>query len=637
LAHAEKSTSLQTLIADPFMRSFKISPDGKYIAFIGEVAKDAEEPIDNLYLMNYESKETVLLTAEKANVNSFVWVNNERIIYSTDGSNRAYGGLYGINIDKSQQRTLIDPVMSSMRSAFTGFSAAARVLDKLADDDGWILTYVPSDRRQFPNVAKLNVYTGRTRVVEKNMERFRGYLVDGEGNIRIGYEWEKDGSSRVLHRPVGSEDWSEIQVSSDDTDVFSVLSFKDTNTIYLLSNIGRDKVALFEMNLENSEMKLLHEDPVYDLTEGFVDYYDNKTGELIGFRFDADLPRNIWLHEEYGKLQELIDQALPGTFNYAVSRDENTSRLVIGSFSDQQPTVYYLLDVKNLGLEKLIETIPDLDVAKMGKTKPISFNARDGRKIHGYLTLPPDYKKGQRLPLIVEPHGGPWARDTWGYRWYYYGGMVQMPVMEGFAVLTVDFRGSTGYGRDHLKASFKNADLMNYDVQDGVQWAVDQGYADPDRLGIMGASWGGYATMWGVTKSPDFYQYGINIFGVVDLPRQINWYRSKLLWDGMRESGYEYWARRIGDPSDEEDRKKLEEWSPINYVKDINVPVMIYHGVQDRNVDIEQSRILVSEMKEHDKEYEWISKADEHHTISNMDNRIEYFERVRTFLRKHGK
>jgi len=279
-------------------------------------------------------------------------------------------------------------------------------------------------------------------------------------------------------------------------------------------------------------------------------------------------------------------------------------------------------------LEILAKTRPWLDDYELCGHIPISYEARDGRKIHGYLTLPKTYEPGKPVPLIVNPHGGPWARDVWGI-WSWFDLEPEFYASRGFAVLKVNFRGSTGYGKDHLESSFKNMEDMHYDVIDGVLWAIDQGYADKNKVGIAGASWGGYATMVGITKNPEIFQFGINIFGVVDLVEHINTYNQ---WD--REEGYEYWLRRIGDPKIPEDKENLEEWSAINYLERIDDPVFVYHGLRDGNVDIEQSRMLIRRLNRLGKDVTDIIRTEEAHSMADEDNRIDLYNEIDAFLER---
>lgn len=627
--------SRELLIKKRDFSGFRLSPDGRHVAFLGPV-KDA---FRNIYVINLETQEAKLITGEKANVTGFIWANNERIVFTTDGSNRVYNGLYAINCDGSGNRILIEPVMISRESAFTGIGLGSRLYSRFTEDENHILIYDDSSRRRkFPDLLKLNVYNGRTQSYFNNPGNFRSYDMDDEGVVRFGTAINEDGSSEVYYRPSEDDDFEILHSFGEDHVQYSVVRV-EKGFAYVLTNHLDNTVSLYKLDLATRKYERVYSDPVYDLMTDFWGgdvIFSPKSGRLLGITYEAAKPKTVWFYPQFEQLQNLVDEAYPDTVNQVISSDDNLKKFVVTSLSDRQPYMYRLLTIDPLSIIDLQSSKPWINPDDIPETQPISFKARDGLTIHGYLTLPMDRKPGEPVPMVVMPHGGPWARDVWGFR-SYIDTMRILPALNGWAVLEVNFRGSTGYGINHLKASYKNADRMNYDVEDGVLWAVEQGYADVDHLGIMGASWGGYATMWGVTKTPDLYRFGINIFGVVDLPKQINWYRLRTKWSGMRDEGFEVWGRRIGNPDIKKDLADLEEWSPLNYIDQIKADLLIYHGTQDINVDIAQSRLLRSSLKGANIDFEWISKGDEHHSITNYFNRLELFEKIVRLLEKHGK
>jgi dipeptidyl aminopeptidase/acylaminoacyl peptidase len=625
----------ELLIQKRQFSGFRLSPDGTHLAFLGPV----QEGYRNIYVLNLDGKGAKLITGEKANVSGFLWVNNERIVFTIDGSNRVYNGLYAINRDGTGKRVLIEPVSISRESAFSGIGLWQRVYSRLRKDRDHILIYDEnSRRRKFPDLVKLDVYTGRTYRHFKNRGDFRSYTSDVNGVVRFGYTFEEDGTSEVFYRADGDHEFERLHTFKEDHTSYSVVDVRE-NSAYVLTNHLDNTASLYKLDLQSRQYEKVYSDPVYDMSDftgGVNTISSRKSGRLLGISYEGAKPKTMWLYPQLEALQAQLDEAYPETVNQIISIDNSMTNFVVASFSDRQPYIYRLLKTNPLSVVELQSSKPWIDPDSLPGTRPVSFNARDGMKIHGYLTLPMDYTEGERVPMLVMPHGGPWARDVWGFR-SYLDTMRILPALHGWAVLEVNFRGSTGYGKDHLTASYKNADRMNHDVEDGVLWAVDQGYADKDHLGIMGASWGGYATMWGVTMTPDLYRFGVNIFGVVDMPKQINWYRLRTKWSGMRDEGYEVWGRRIGNPDIKEDLAKLEDWSPINSIDRIKADLLIYHGTQDVNVDIAQSRLLRSELDRAGIEFHWISKANEHHSIQNDSNRLELYNEIVKLLNKHGK
>jgi dipeptidyl aminopeptidase/acylaminoacyl peptidase len=274
----------------------------------------------------------------------------------------------------------------------------------------------------------------------------------------------------------------------------------------------------------------------------------------------------------------------------------------------------------------LTNIAPWIDADKFQPKMPFSFTASDGQTVHGYLTLPKAYSPAKPAPLIVNPHGGPWARDKWRLSWYF-DNEPQFYANRGFAVLQVNFRGSTGYGSKFFDSHKQNMGRMYLDTVEAAQWAIDSGYAHPDRIGIAGASWGGYKTMLCLVKKPDMFKFGINLFGVVDMNEAILTY---LQWD--REEAYDYWVEKFYDPKDSEGRAYLKEWSPITHIDKIKGDVFIYHGVRDLNVDIEQSRMLVSALNRLDHPYTVVYDADEMHSLENPELRISVYNKIDKFI-----
>jgi dipeptidyl aminopeptidase/acylaminoacyl peptidase len=621
---AEELPPVEAFFKNPEFSSFELSPDGKSIAMLAPF-----EGYMNLYVYDLENREPRVLTGESLDVTDFFWANNERLVYSmnqfTFGNyeSRYRGGLFSINKDGSDHRVLVEPLRSR------GRSVVITPVDILPEEDRYILVTNNERRREHPDIFKLDVYDGSLDRVFNNPARINNYYMDDCGIPRFGFSFNEDARVTQMYRPVGSEEWLTLEDEVEDFEMATPVFIPcDGDTGLVSSNTRRDTRAIYRKDFRTgviSEEPVLKDD-TYDIEAEAIGAI---TGQgIVGIRYEAAKPEQVYFEETHAQLQGILDQAIPDAFNEITSVSDDGQRLVIRSFSEQKAPEYYLLHMDGMRMEPLAKTMPSLENLKLGETRIISYEARDGRTIHGYLTLPPDYEDGERVPLIINPHGGPWARDTWGLRfWFDYE--RQFLASRGFAVLRINFRGSTGYGKEHLEASFKNLEAMHHDVIDGVRWAISEGIADKDKVGIGGASWGGYATMTALVKNPEMFQFGINVFGVVDIIEQIKTYRQ---WD--RDEGYEYWIRRIGDPSIEEDRKQLEEWSAINYIDRIDDPVFIYHGVRDFNVDVEQSRMLARALRSADKDYKLIIRTDEAHSAFDEENRIDLYREIDAFLKE---
>ena len=301
------------------------------------------------------------------------------------------------------------------------------------------------------------------------------------------------------------------------------------------------------------------------------------------------------------------------------NRDENI--FVVAAWNDRTQGTRYLYDATSKTLTKLAEITPWLHEGDLAEMKPVTYQARDGLTIHGYLTLPQG--GGRNLPLIVNPHGGPWARDAWGYN-----PEVQFLANRGYAVLQMNFRGSTGYGRAFWEASFRQwGKKMQDDVTDGVRYAIAQGIADPKRVCIYGGSYGGYCALAGLAFTPDLYACGVDYVGVSNLFTFLK--TIPPYWKPMLDMFYEM----VGNP--ETDKELLAEASPVMHAGNIRVPLLIAQGAQDPRVNINESDQMVEALKKHGIAVEYLVKENEGHGFANEENRFEFYEAMEKFLKEH--
>ena len=326
------------------------------------------------------------------------------------------------------------------------------------------------------------------------------------------------------------------------------------------------------------------------------------------------------------QLQAMIDRALPGAANTVIGASEDESQIMIRSWSDRQPGVFYLLDRQRQQLRKIFDTAPWLRPARLARTLPLQYAARDGLVIHGYLTLPHGAAK-TNLPLVVLPHGGPWVRDVLSY-----DPDVQFLASRGYAVLQVNYRGSPGYGEAFSKAGRHQIGKgIQNDITDGVKWAIQAGIADRRRIAIVGSSYGGYSAEWALTNTPELYRCGVSIAGVSD------WLRIIKVENHQEETriAYRYWKEQIGDP--DTDETTLREISPIYHVDRIRAPIFVAHGQEDPVVPISQSRRLVAALKDRGLPYEEMFRPAEGHGFSSYEDRLELYRRMGEFLDKNMK
>jgi dipeptidyl aminopeptidase/acylaminoacyl peptidase len=634
--NAKELPSVETYFKNPEFRNFALSPDGKTIAVLANL-----EGFMNIVVMDLDNPKPTFITKEERDISSFWWVNDERILFEMNSflfdqsSQKTAGGIFAVNKDGSKYRVLQYPIGHRGRKTSgeiqQNLPISLRYLANDPSDDDYVFVTHNKRRLRHPDICRMNVYNGRFRTIELNPDRISSYSLDGKGRIRMGVEITDEFKLKYYIRDLETEEWKFVDKFDEEYESWSVVGFNKKDDSFLVaSNHATDTYALYNYDPKTGEFssKPIYHDPDYDIT-GQLSVSRVKGEDTIrAIYYERDKLTAVPFDKRYAELHAMLAQAIPGGVNQIVSFNDDETIAVVRNISDINPPTYYLFRIDELKLEPLANTYPWLNSDLLVPTKPISYKARDGLDINGYLTLPRNYENGKPVPLIIHPHGGPWARDSWGIR-SWIDLQNQFLASRGFAVLQVNFRGSTGYGKDHLTAHIGNLDKMHYDLMDGLQWCIDQGYADENMIGIMGASWGGYATMTALVKEPDTFKFGVNIFGVVDIPEQIFTYRDD--WD--RDTAYHVWVNRAGDPSIEEERAHLEEWSAINFIENIKAPVFVYHGLKDFNVDIKQSRMLVDELEDHNIEHEVIFKVDEAHSAFDETNRFELYKSIDEFLK----
>ena len=339
-----------------------------------------------------------------------------------------------------------------------------------------------------------------------------------------------------------------------------------------------------------------------------------------------ELPEKVMLDEEFAALQATIDGAFPDKQNRIISMSRDEGRMLIYSGSDRDPGTYYLYDKAAGTIEFFAQPRRWIDPNDMSPMTPIRYEARDGEKINGYLTVPGG-AKAENLPLIINPHGGPYGiRDYWGYNTE-----TQFLANRGYAVMQVNYRGSGGYGQRFLDIAWRKWGLeMQDDITDGVLWAIEEGIADPDRICIYGASYGGYATMAGITKTPELYRCAVNYVGVVDLVALLDYHHR------FREGNFiQAWGKRaIGDRKD--DRERLLATSPINHLDKVKVPLYVVHGKRDPRVPHDtQYMPLMRKLRGTEIDYKSMVKNNEGHGFRGEANRVELYTELEKFFAEH--
>ncbi|MCW8925562.1 MAG: S9 family peptidase [Xanthomonadales bacterium] len=615
---------LEDFIKKPQFASLRISPDGKQLAVLAPVRDRMNVVIMNLDDLRAHKPQPKALTGyTDEDVSGFMWANNERILYFMDKDGSESFGIFAVNTDGSMARVLVEPLGMQVKKGKARVRYA-NVLDRLPEEDDYILVVTNERRASYPDVYKMNIYNSKDKkLVQRNPGNVSGWFTDWDGKV-VGASYqdedELEAGFMLLNEETG--ELEEVTRVAWDAPTFTPAGLTgDGDTGYVSSTINpdgteRDKAAIFRYNFKTRTFgEMVYEHDVVDCC-GLIQ--NRKKRDMIGVAYTVGIPEQVYFDEHWKEIMNGINQALPNTRNGITSMDENETVGIVAAATSQQPTRYYLYDFEENKLEWLVDSRPWIDAEKMAEIKPIQYKARDGRTIHGYLTLPVG-SDGKNLPLVMNPHGGPWARDGWGYNWE-----TQLLANRGYAVLQVNFRGSTGFGRDHLQSSWKQwGRAMQDDITDGVLWAAEQGIVDKDRVCIYGGSYGGYATMAGLTFTPDLYKCGINYVGVTDIA---------LLFETAPDAWgeLETMKKMVGDPKTE--KEFLEQWSPSNHADKIKVPVFMAYGLQDPRVNIEHAKVMEKGLKKNGVEYELMVKKNEGHGFRKTENQRDFYSRMVSFL-----
>ena len=475
--------------------------------------------------------------------------------------------------------------------------------------------------KQYFDPYLINIETGELTLFYQNKENFDGWFADNNGVLRIATK--TDGvNNTYFYRNSEKDAFMELFTTSF-KEQFSPFSFDAENKIiYALSNIGRDKVVLVEYDpVSKKELKELYSNSDYDLSGVF---YDRNKKKLVSVSWTADKNVDYFFDAEWKGIFDGLQAQFPEYELWLNTWDDDMKTGIVGISSDRLPVKFYVYNFASKETKEISNPYPWITENDMAKMKPISYLTRDSLTIHGYLTLPKGIE-AKNLPVIVNPHGGPWARDSWGFN-----PEIQFLANRGYAVLQMNFRGSTGYGKKFWQSSFKEwGKKMQDDITDGVEYLIKEGIADPERIAIYGGSYGGYATLAGVTYTPDLYACAVDYVGVANLFTFMN--TIPPYWKPYLAQWYEM----VGDPV--KDSLLMAEASPVLHADKIKVPLFIAQGANDPRVNKAESDQMVEALKKRGVEVEYMVKNDEGHGFRNQDNKYDFYGAMEKFFEKHLK
>jgi dipeptidyl aminopeptidase/acylaminoacyl peptidase len=623
----------------PAYASPTLSPNGRFFA--------VSVPVNgkmNLAIVDLEQRSVSRITdIRDFDVLGMRWVGNERLVFtlgqfnSPTGAGRFDGGgLFMVSRDGKESRRLA-PTVREVRSRNQVVYRGYEVLRTLPGNDEEILVTGNQRDAESADVYRMNVRTGRTTLLtERRPDRVFEYVLDNNNVPRVARAYVRDRYEFIVYyRKDADSPWEQIaQYEGSKGPILMPLAFEsDNQTMVVAWNGDRPTMGIFRYDPSTRKLgELIAQHPRFDMgadasgqvIAGVI--RDFRTNRVIGYQVQADRPETVWIDEDYARLQRMIDGALPNRVNI-FRRTPDGERLLVTSFSDRQPLQWYLLDEKKRTLEELFSSRPWLKPDLMVEQRSFLLKTRDGLEFPGYYFLPNNYKKGERLPTVVHIHGGPAARaDFFGSGFGF--AEAQLLASRGYAVIVPNYRVTPGLGSRNFYAGFGTIGRqMIDDHQDAARWGVAEGFADPQRICISGASYGGYATLMALARFPDTFKCGISGLMVSDLPLQLT---SPAGDTSSSEIAVSFWNAMIGVKTT---RDTPADISPVNLADRIKQPLLIYAGEDDIRTPLEQTTRMIRALERAgNKPRAVIIKPGEGHGFGKTENNVELYEAIFKFL-----
>jgi dipeptidyl aminopeptidase/acylaminoacyl peptidase len=609
----------EVFFGDPEITGAQLSPDGRYMSFIkphldtrNVWVKERSAPFEDARPLTDHTDRPVA---------GYFWSRDGKyLLYAKDQGGDENYNIYALDPQspKAEGRTVPEARKLTDRE---GIRAAIYAIPE-SDPD---LMYIGLNDRDpaWHDLYALRISTGELTLLRENTDRFTSWIFDNNDQLRLATRSADNGDTEILR--VDEDGFTQIY-SCDALETCVPTRFhKDNKRFYMQSNKGADQdlTALFLMDPNTKKVELVEQDP-----EGRVDFgsafFSDVSKELLGTSYTDDRRRRYWKDKEMAANYKWLQKQLPGkTIGFGSSTaDENF--WLISAYGDTDPGATYLYDRKGKTLEFQYRGRPDMPIEDLAEMQAVRYKSTDGLEIPAYLTLPKGVK-AKNLPVIVMPHGGPWARDYWGFNSYH-----QFLANRGYAVLSPNFRGSTGFGKAFVDAGNGEwGELMQDDLTAGVKYLIEQGIADPERVGIMGGSYGGYATLAGLTFTPDVYAAGVSIVGPSNLETLLN--SIPPYWESFLKVFY----LRMGDPNTEEGLAQMKAQSPLYSANKIQAPLMVVQGANDPRVKQAESDQIVVAMRELGLPVEYLVAKDEGHGFSKPVNNMAFLAAAEKFFAKY--
>lgn len=611
LIHMTRQIPLEDFFRNSERTGYQLSPDGSYISYMAPY-KDRL----NVFVRRVDETDehAIRITNEtERSVAGYMWADNQRLLYMKDTAGDENYQLYGVHRDGSDDR------------AYTAFDGVrTSLIDDLEEQPGVVMIGMNKRNPEVFDPYRLNIETGELTLLAENPGNIQGWMTDHDGRLRVATAIVDGVNTQILYRDTEDEPFKPV-LTTNFRDVVSFMEFTpDNKEVYAATNLHRDKTILVRMNPATcEELEVLYENERYDIAS--ISYSRKRKKLLSVYCTGHKEPVRHYFDAEEEQLRQRIKAHFPNQRYGIADTDKAEANYLIYVGGDRTRGSYWHYNALTDEAKKIADLAPWIKSDEMNAMHPVCYTTRDGLQIEAYLTLPdgltPDTAK--QLPVVVNPHGGPWARDCWGY-----SSEVQFLSNRGYAVFQMNFRGSTGYGRHFLEASYKQWGLkMQNDITDGVKWLIEKGIANPNRIAIYGGSYGGYATLAGLTFTPDLYACGIDYVGVSNLFTFMQ--TIPPYWRPMLEMMYE----QVGHP--EHDADQLAATSPALHADKIKVPLFVAQGANDPRVNKSESDQMVEALRQRGVVVEYMVKDNEGHGFHNQENRFDFYRAMERFLKAH--
>ncbi|THD69905.1 S9 family peptidase [Robertkochia marina] len=618
LDEGEYAYSVSDYFARPKASAFQFSPDGKYLSY----REKDENNKRHIYVKDLETG-TITKAVEEGEelVRAYAWANSERLIFMMDKGGDENYHLFAANADGKDQKEL---------TPFEGVKA--QMINELKEDKDHMIISLNKNDAQVFEPYKINVNTGELTQLYTNEDPenpIMGYDFDKDGNLR-GFTRLREGILNDLYYETSPGNYEKVK-SLDWKDTFGIIGFNYSSEnpyeAYMISNLDSDKAEIVRYDLKKDVvLEKVFSTEEYDVKG--MSRSRKRNYEIDYFVYEGEKRVVIPVSNTYKVWHERIQNEFKG-YQYRIAdiTDEEDKLLILVQ-SDQLYGTYYAYDTQQDSFTLLYDLMPQLKEEDMSPMKPISFKSRDGIIIHGYITLPKEAANGTKVPVIVNPHGGPQGiRDSWGFN-----PEAQLFASRGYATLQVNFRISGGYGRAFLESGFKQIGRKAMDdVEDGLKYVIDQGWIAPEKAAIYGGSHGGYAVLRGLTKTPELYACGVDYVGVSNIftfMKTIPPY-----WKPYLKIIKEIWY----DESIPEEKRIMEEVSPVFHIDKIKKPLFVVQGANDPRVNIDESDQIVMALRDRGVDVPYMVRYDEGHGFAKEENSIALYEAMMGFFAKHLK